>query len=351
MVSNIKIGGKFIGQGQPVFVIAEAGVNHNGKLSLALKLVKAAKKAGADAVKFQDFKAEEVVTSAGKMASYQKKNIGRSENQLEMIKRLELSDEDFKKVAEYCRGEKIIFLSSPHGGFASVDRVRALGATAFKFGSGELTNLPVLEYAARFKKPMIISTGMATMSEVKEAVKTIRKSGNNKIILLQCTTDYPSKPEEANLRVLETFRKKFGVLAGYSDHTLGAFASVLAAAMGAEIIEKHLTLNKNLPGPDHKASLEPEEFKEMVRQIRMIPLLKGSAEKRPSKSESAYKALARKSVVVLRDIKKGEIFSRSNLAIKRPGTGLEPKYLRKIIGKAAKIDIPAETLIKKSHYE
>lgn len=345
---KIKIGDRTIGKGERVFVIAEAGVNHNGKLSLALKLINAAKNVGADAAKFQDFKAEEVVTIDCETAGYQKRNTGEEKSQLETLKAFEFTAKEWKRIATYCRKKKIIFLSTPHGGFTSVNRVHALGAPAFKFGSGDLTNIPLLEYAAKLKKPMIISTGMATMPEIQEAVKAIRRAGNNQIIVLQCTTDYPSKPEESNLLVMETFRKKLKTAVGYSDHTLGAFASVLAAACGAEMIEKHMTLDKNLPGPDHKASLEPDEFKEMVRQIRTIPVLAGAAMKKPSKIELVYKPLVRKSVVALRDIKKGEKFSRKNLTIKRPGTGIKPKHLHKIIGAKASKNIKKDSLIKMS---
>src|SRR3989338_1146853 len=217
-IKTIKIGDRLVGKGQPVFVIAEAGVNHNGKLSLALKLVDAAKKAGADAVKFQDFKAGEVVTEEGKMAGYQKRNTGKNESQLEMLKTFELCAKDWRKIAAYCRKKNVIFLSTPHGGFASVDRVRKLGAPAFKFGSGDLTNLPLLQYAAKFKKPMIISTGMATLVEVEDAVGAIKKAGNNKIIVLHCTTSYPCPPDEVNLRSMRTIVKKIRTLVGYSDH-------------------------------------------------------------------------------------------------------------------------------------
>ncbi|QQG46226.1 MAG: N-acetylneuraminate synthase [Candidatus Niyogibacteria bacterium] len=333
---------------QRVFVIAEAGVNHNGKLSLALKLVDAASRAGADAVKFQDFKAEEVVTSAGKMAGYQKRNIGQEKSQLEMLRAFELTPKEWRKLAAYCREKKITFLSTPHGGFASVHRVHKLGVSAFKFGSGDLTNIPLLEYAARFKRPMIISTGMAVMKEVERAVKAIRKAGNNKITVLQCTTDYPSKPEEANLRVMNVFRKKLKTAVGYSDHTSDIFASVLASCLGAEMIEKHLTLDKNLPGPDHKASLEPDKFQEMVSLIRAIPAFMGSAVKKPSKSELAYRPLVRKSIVAARDIKKGEKLSRENLAIKRPGTGIRPEYFYKIMGAEALRNIETDSPVKLS---
>ena len=345
-IKTIKIGDRLVGKGQPVFVIAEAGVNHNGRLSLALKLVDAAKKAGADAVKFQDFKAGEVVTEEGKMAGYQKRNTGKNESQLEMLKTFELSAKDWRKIAAYCRKKNVIFLSTPHGGFASVDRVRKLGAPAFKFGSGDLTNLPLLEYAARFKKPMIISTGMATMKEIEEAVAFVKKAGNDKIIVLQCTTDYPAKNKEINLRAMETMRRKLKTLVGFSDHTLGTLASLAAVSLGASAIEKHMTLSKKLPGPDQKASLEPDEFKLMTEKIRQIPVILGSALKKPMPSELAYRPLVRKSIVAFRNIRKGEKLSLKNLAIKRPGTGLQPKFLSKVLGKTAKKNIAKDNFIR-----
>lgn len=349
-MKTIKIDNHTVGEGRSAFVIAEAGVNHNGKLSLALKLVDAAKEAGADAVKFQDFKAEEMVTSAGKMAGYQKRNTGKDESQLKMLRAFELASNEWQKLAAYCRKKKIIFLSTPHGGFASVDRVHKLGAPAFKFGSGDLTNLPLLEYAAKLKKPMIISTGMATMPEIKEAVRAVRKAGNNNLVVLQCTTDYPARDREINLAVIDTMRRQLGVAVGYSDHTLGILVSVLAVCLGASMIEKHLTLNKNLPGPDHKASLEPGEFKKMVEQIRSVSVLFGRPEKKPMPSELVYRPMVRKSVVALRDIKKGEKFSIKNLTIKRPGTGIEPKRFYKIIGAYAKTDIKRDSLIQREHF-
>ncbi|MFA6551131.1 MAG: N-acetylneuraminate synthase [Patescibacteria group bacterium] len=348
---EIKIGQKKVSANAPIFIIAEAGVNHNGSLTTALKLVAAAAAAGADAIKFQTFKAEDVVTGNGKMAEYQIKNTGKSESQLAMLKKLELPDDFYRPLIKHCRKKNIIFLSTPHGGFKSVDLLQKLGAPAFKFGSGDLTNLPLLKYAAKFGKPMILGTGMATLTEVRAAVSAIKKTGNSQIIALHCTTNYPCAQNKVNLRAMLTMRQKLPVLVGYSDHTSGIQVPIMAAVLGACLIEKHFTLNKNMPGPDHKASLEPLELKAMVEAMRQAPIILGSKIKKPNVSEIAMIKTVRKSIVAGKNIKKGEIFSNLNLAIKRPGTGLAPKYYHAIIGRVAKKDIKADALIKKSDYE
>ena len=344
------IGNRAIGYNHSPFIIAEAGVNHNGRLDLALKLVDAAKDAGADAVKFQTFKAEQVVTSQGKMAEYQKKNIGKTESQLTMLKKLELKENFYKPIIRHCRKKGIIFFSTPHGGFESVDFLQSLNVPAFKFGSGDLINLPVLQYAAKFKKPMILGTGMATLKEIKEAINCIKKTGNNKIIVLHCTTNYPCALDEVNLRAMQTMMKKLNVLVGYSDHTLGVQTAIMAVTLGACVIEKHLTLGKNMPGPDHKTSADPKEFKEMADKIKNVEVIMGSSRKKPAKSELLIMKTARKSLVSLHDIKKGEKFTKDNIGIKRPGTGIEPKYFYKIMGRKAKQNIPKDSLIKKRHF-
>ncbi len=341
-ISNKKIGGD-----EPVFVIAEAGVNHNGSLDLALKLVDAAAEAGADAVKFQTFRAEQVVTVAGKMAGYQKRNLGVGESQLEMLRKLEFREEWYPAVMRRACEKNIIFLSTPHGGFASADLLQGLGVPAFKFGSGDLTNLPLLKYAARFKKPMLVSTGMAMLAETQEAIRAIKKTGNNKIIVFHCTTEYPCPPSEVNLRVLGTFQEKLGVLVGYSDHTDGPQASLMAATLGACAIEKHFTLDRNMPGPDQKASMEPVLFKAMVEQLKLVSAMLGADIKKPTALEKKYISLVRKSLVSARDIKKGEKFTRDNLAIKRPGTGIPPKDFGRVLGKVANVDISSDSLIGK----
>lgn len=245
-MNTIRIGHHRVGYGQRPFIIAEAGVNHNGRLSLALRLVDAAAAAGADAVKFQTFKAEQVVTAAGKMAAYQRKNIGVTKSQIAMLKKLELQQSWYKKLQQRCRKKNIIFLSTPHGGFDSIDELARQHVPALKFGSGELTNTPVLAYAARLQKPMIIATGMATLDEVKQAVAVVRRTGNNKIILLHATTNYPCPPAEVNLGAMQTMMKKLSYPVGYSDHTVGTEVSLAAVMLGACMIEKHLTLDQDM---------------------------------------------------------------------------------------------------------
>lgn len=349
-MKDITIGGKKVNYGKKPFVIAEAGVNHNGSLDLALKLIDAAAFAGADAVKFQTFRAEQVVTVSGKMADYQKRNLGKTESQLAMLRKLELKEKYYPSLIQRAKERGIIFLSTPHGGFESVDFLRKLKMPAFKFGSGDLTNLPLLEYAAKFKKPILISTGMSNLEEVKEAVTAIKKAGNNQIITLHCTTDYPLAPENVNLRAMETLMKESGALVGYSDHTLGSQTAVMAIALGACMLEKHLTLDKNLPGPDQAASMEPLDFKEMVWQVEKAMVILGSPKKRLLSCEKQYVTVARKSLVSAKAIKKGEKFTVKNLTVKRPGTGLPPRYLSKIIGKKSKKDIKVDWLIKKEDY-
>ncbi|MEK7598948.1 MAG: N-acetylneuraminate synthase [Patescibacteria group bacterium] len=365
---TIKIGNRLIGKGWPVFVIAEAGVNHNGNFDLAIKLIDAAAEAGADAVKFQTFRAEQVVTSTGKMADYQKRNIGKETSQLEMIRGFELKEDWYPALIKRAKEKGIIFISTPHGGMESVDFLESLNVPAFKFGSGDLTNLPVLEYAARLKKPMLISTGMSDLAEVKEAVEAVKNAGNDQILVFHCTTDYPCAPEFVNLRVMQSFMRELGTIVGYSDHTAGCQAPALAVALGACMIEKHFTLDRNINGPDHVASTEPKEFKEMILLLKKIPqdfekaiqiigvtpeaaeVLMGTSEKKSLPPELQYMSVARKSIVAARDIMAGEKFSVENLAIKRPGTGLLPKHFYKIIGAVAKADIKKDELIKKEDF-
>ncbi|MBI2050318.1 MAG: N-acetylneuraminate synthase [Parcubacteria group bacterium] len=347
---TIKIGRKKVGYGHPTFIIAEAGVNHNGKLDVALRLVDAAAIAGADAVKFQTFKAAEVTTASVPMAAYQKKNIGKKQSQLEMLRPLELKEEYYEKIIKRCKKRGILFLSTPGSGFSSVDFLQRLGVKAFKIGSGDLANLPVLEYAAKFKKPMILGTGMSTLQEVKDAIQCIKKAGNDKIIALHCTTSYPCPLGDVNLAAMQTMMHELGVLVGYSDHTLGIHVPIMAAALGACVIEKHLTLDKQAEGPDHAASLEPEEFACMVSAIHETPAILGSSQKKPVVCEIPMIKNARKSLVTTAVIKKGERFTRTNIGIKRPGTGLPPRYYSVLLGKQAVKDIAADMLLTKKHY-
>jgi N,N'-diacetyllegionaminate synthase len=349
-MKTVLIQTKKIGYGLDPFIIAEAGVNHNGLLKNALKLVDAAKEAGVDAVKFQTFKGEQVAIPAADMAAYQKKNLGTAESQLNMLRKLELNERFYGPIMEHCRKNKLIFLSTPHGGFESVDFLKKLNVPAYKFGSGDLTNLPLLRYTAKIGKPLIIGTGMATMAEVKEAIRAIKEAGNSKIIMLHCTTNYPCPFGEVNLNAMVSMIKELDALVGYSDHTAGQTTAIMAAALGACTIEKHFTLDKSWPGPDHKASMEPDELKEMVKNVRLVKTILGSKEKRPVKSEYPMIKTIRKSVVSLKDIERGEKFSRENLGIKRPSTGLHPKFYDVLMGARAKKSIKKDLLIKKSDY-
>ena len=334
--------GKRIGEGKSCFIIAEAGVNHNGTLELAKKLVDVAKEAGADAVKFQTFKAENVVIKKAEKAEYQKTT--KEESQYELIKKLELSEYDFMELADYAKKTGIIFLSSPFDK-GSVDLLDKMNVPAFKIASGEITNFTLLKHIAKKEKPIILSTGMATLGEIEEALKIIRTEAVENIVLLQCVSNYPAKIEDVNLRAMETLKYAFNLPMGFSDHTLGITASIAAVALGACVIEKHFTLDKNLPGPDHKASLEPNELKELVKAIRDVEKSLGDGLKRPTKTEEEIKRVARRSIVAKVDIQKGTIITEDMLDLKRPGTGIVPKYMEMIIGKRAKVDIKKEDLI------
>jgi N,N'-diacetyllegionaminate synthase len=314
-----------------VFIIAEAGVNHNGRLDLAYQLIDVAKDAGADAVKFQTFKAENVVSRLADKAEYQKKTTGSNESQFEMIKKLEISFDDFIKLKKYCDKKEIIFLSTPFD-HQSIDFLYDL-IDIYKIPSGEIINHPYLKHIAAKNKPIIMSTGMANLGEVGEAINTIL-SVNSKanISLLHCTTNYPAPYEEVNLKAMQTLAVAFKLPVGYSDHTLGIEVPVAAVAMGAKIIEKHFTLDKKLSGPDHKASLEPSELKEMVKAIRNIEIALGDGIKKPNKSEIEIMKVARRSLIATRDIRVGEIIKESDIAIKRPGTGILPKFKEIVIG-------------------
>jgi len=342
MLDNIIIANKIIGKKQKVFIIAEAGVNHNGNINLAKKLIDAAKIAGVDAVKFQTFKSENLVIKNTKMTDYQKKNVGKKESQLKMLKKLELNYEDFIKLKKYCNKKKIIFLSTPHSKDA-IDFLEPL-VSAYKIGSGDLTNLPFLKKIAKTKKPIVLSTGMANLKEVREAINVILPI-NKKLILLHCTTNYPCPLKEVNLRAMLTLKKEFNLPVGYSDHTLGIMVPIMAVALGARILEKHFTLDKNLPGPDHKASLNPKELEEMVMAVRDTEDALGSDKKIPTENERNVKKFVRKSIVAKIDIPKGNVIKKNMLTIKRPGIGISPKQINKIIGCVTKKNIRKDTLI------
>lgn len=329
-----------------VFIIAEAGVNHNGELALAKKLVEAAARAGADAVKFQTFTAENLVAASAPKANYQKETTGNDESQLEMLKKLELSATDFVALKAHCAMHNILFMSTPFD-LESIDFLASLGLEIFKIPSGELTNLPYLRKLGTLRKNLILSTGMADLAEVQAAVATLLTAGTRQeqLAVLHCNTEYPTPYEDVNLRVMETLRTTLHLRIGYSDHTLGIEVPIAAVALGAEIIEKHFTLDKKMPGPDHQASLEPGELRQMVQSIRHIEIAMGQREKGPTPSELHNRDIARKSIVAAKTISKGEIFNELNLTVKRPGVGISPMQWDQVIGKPARHDFVKDELI------
>ncbi len=320
-----------------VFIIAEAGCNHNGDLSLAKKLIDAASRAKADAVKFQSFNVDELVTRRAPKAQYARKYTKEFKSQYSMQKKLQLSESNHKELFEYCKKRKIKFLSSSFD-MRSTVMLNKLGCKIFKIPSGEITNIPNLELIGSLKKNVILSTGMSTIKEIKKAVDVLKKSGTKlqNIKLLHCTTDYPAKMNEINLRAMCDLNNRFKTDVGYSDHTLGIEASIAAVALGAKIIEKHITINKKLPGPDHHASLNEVEFINLVRSIRNIEKALGKTKKEPEKSELKNLFYVRKSIKAKLEIKKGELFSEKNLYIARPASGLPPSKWKKLIGAMAK---------------
>ncbi len=314
-------------------IIAEAGVNHNGSISMAKKLIRAAKSSGADIVKFQTANVDSLVTESAAMAEYQRRNTGQEKSQKEMLKKLLLKFEDFEDLASYCMEVGIKFLSTPF----DIESVRFLDKLQdiWKIPSGEITNYPYLVEIGRTKKDVILSTGMSDLHEIHDAVDVLKSNGTKNITLLHCTTEYPAPIEEINLNVMETLRKEFGCPVGYSDHTQGIEIDLAAVAMGATIIEKHFTLDRSLPGPDHKASLEPDELKAMVSGIRKVELARGTGVKRPTASERKNRDIARKSIVAAKAIKQGEIFTTDNLTTKRPGSGVSPMRWNEVLGERA----------------
>lgn len=329
---QIKIGKRDVGDGQPCFIIAEAGVNHNGDIENAKKLIDIAKDSKADAVKFQTWITEEIVTRTVKQAEYQAKNIGKKESQYEMLKKLELSFNEFEELNNYADKKGILFLSTPDDE-KSVDFLDSIGVPAFKIGSGELTNVLLLEKVANKDKPIIFSTGMANLAEIEDAIHRFYKSGNKNIILLHCTSQYPTKHEHVNLNAMITLKEKFNLLVGYSDHTIGTLVPLLAVCLGACVIEKHFTYDKNAKGPDHICSLDPLELKEMVEKIRTTELILGNYIKAPTKNELKIKDLVRKTVVAKIDIPKGIKITKNMLTVKRSNGTLKPKEIIDIIGK------------------
>ncbi|MES2659795.1 MAG: N-acetylneuraminate synthase [Verrucomicrobiota bacterium] len=329
------------------YIIAEAGVNHNGSLELARKLIDAAVEAGADAVKFQTFKADKLVTKTAAKADYQKSSDNAGESQHQMIRKLELSADDHLELVEYCNTRDIQFLSTAFDS-ESAEFLQGLSLPFAKIPSGEITNLPHLRQTAKAACPIILSTGMANLGEVEAAVNVLVNAGTSRanITILQCHTDYPTRFEDANLKAMQTLAAAFpGTKVGYSDHTLGIEAPIAAVAMGATLVEKHFTLDRTLPGPDHAASLEPAELKSMVQSIRNVELALGHGRKEPSASELKILPIARKSIVALRPIQQGGKFSEDNLCVKRPGSGISPMRWDELIGRPSNRDYVADELI------
>ncbi|MCX5807608.1 MAG: N-acetylneuraminate synthase [Proteobacteria bacterium] len=330
-----------------VFIIAEAGVNHNGDIGIAKKMIDTAVKAGTDAVKFQTFVPEDLVSKKTPKAEYQKSTTDAGESQLEMLKKLSLKADAHKELIEYCKKKRIQFLSTPFD-MDSIDLLEGLGLETFKIPSGEITNLPYLRKIGNLKKKIIMSTGMADMKEIGRAIKILVEAGTSKedITLLHCNTEYPTPLQDVNLLAMVAMKKRFGMKVGYSDHTLGIEIPVAAVALGAEIIEKHFTLNRNAKGPDHRASLEPEELEAMVTAIRNIEEALGNGVKTPSPSETKNMVIARKSIVASRAIKKGDVITEENITVKRPGTGISPMKWDSILGKRAKRDFEPDEIIE-----
>lgn len=326
------------------FIIAEAGVNHNGSIDIAKKLIDIAVNAKVDAVKFQTFKTENLVCKNALKAEYQEKTTAKDESQFEMLKKLELNIEAHKILMKYCEDRRIMFLSTAFD-LESIDVLNKLGMKIFKIPSGEITNYPYLKKIGKLNKKVIVSTGMADLNEIEAAIRVLRENGTNDITVLHCNTEYPTPIEDVNLNAMKTIKEKFNVEIGYSDHTMGIEVPIAAVAMGAKVIEKHFTLDKNMKGPDHKASLNPNELKSMVETIRNIEKATGNGIKKPSKSEIKNLNIARKSIVANNIIIKGEKFTEDNITCKRPGGGISPMEWENVIGHAADRDFEEDEKI------
>lgn len=327
-----------------VFIIAEAGVNHNGDIALAKRLIDEGAKAGVDAVKFQTFKAETLVSKSAKKAEYQKNTTNVEESQFEMLKKLELDYGVHEELMSYAQNKGVMFLSSAFD-LESIDLLTDLGISLFKVPSGEITNLPYLRKIAQTGKQVVLSTGMSTLADIEKALEVLRENGAQDITVLHCNTEYPTPMKDVNLRAMNSIQNAFKVPVGYSDHTIGIEIPIAAVALGAEMIEKHFTLDKTMEGPDHKASLEPEELKAMVDAIRNIEVALGHGVKQLSESEKKNMTIARKSLVAKNNISIGEVFSEDNLTIKRPGTGLSPMEWDNVIGTISRKNYEADEVI------
>lgn len=331
---------------EKTFIIADAGVNHNGSLETAKKLVDAAVEAGADAVKFQTFKSEDHFGINAQKAEYQKETTDENETLMEIAKGLEINRQMHIELINYCKEKKIIFMSTPMD-LTSVDLVKELGMEIYKIGSGNITNLPLLKKIGKLNKSVILSTGMSYLNEIADAIEVLNDAGTKKenITVLHCNTEYPTPIKDVNLKAMKSIQRAFNIKVGYSDHTMGIDVSVAAVAMGASVIEKHLTLSRAMQGPDHRASTEPQEFKEMVNNIRKIEVALGDGNKMPSPSEKKNISFFRKSITALTDIKKGDMFSEDNITVKRPGNGINPMKWDQVLGEKAVKDFKKDELI------
>lgn len=327
-----------------VFIIAEAGVNHNGSLELAKRLVDVAAEARADAVKFQSFKTQKLVSVQAKKAAYQLATTNAAESQQEMLHRLELDWDAQRELFNYCKEQGIIFLSTPFD-TESADLLEGLGVPLFKIASGDITDIPLIRHIARKKRPLILSTGMSTLDEVAEALNVIYAEGNRDVTLLHCVSEYPAPIGQVNLRAMETMHQAFKIPVGYSDHTLGLEAAVAAVALGARVVEKHFTLSRQMAGPDHKASLEPQELKLLVEYIRNVEAALGDGIKRPAPCEVPNILVTRRSVFAAMDLPAGTILSESMLECKRPGTGISARYYDQLVGRRTKRDFKAGEML------
>jgi N-acetylneuraminate synthase len=343
-MKSLQLEDKSVGAGFPCFIIAEAGVNHNGDIEIAKEMIDVAAEAGVDAIKFQTFNPDRLVSAEAPKADYQLDSTDENESQLEMLRHLKLSFEEYQVLHGYCRERGILFLSTPFDE-ESVDFLDELGVPVFKIGSGEITNRPFLEYIASKQKPIILSTGMSYLSEVDQAVRIIGRKENQQLVLLHCVSNYPADPADANLRAMSAMASAFQLPVGYSDHTLGIEVALAATALGACVIEKHFTLSHDLPGPDHRASLEPDDLTALVDGIRKVESAIGHGKKEPAPSELEVLKVARRSLVAAKNIPKDAKLTSAHLAIKRPGTGLQPAMMEHVIGRIAREDIPADSLI------
>lgn len=334
-------------KGKKVFIVAEAGVNHNGRLDTAKKMIQAASSAGADAVKFQAFRAHDLAGRHARKLSYQEKNTSVGKSQYEMLKKLEFSEKEFRSLSDYAKKKNIIFLSSVFDRY-SADLMDKIGVAAFKIASGEINNLPLLDYVAAKRRPVILSSGMSDMKEISAALCCLRGRGLKGIILLHCVTDYPAKAEELNLRAMQSLRHKFKLPVGFSDHSAGITADIAAVALGACMIEKHFTLDRRLHGPDQRSSLEPPELKEMVETIRRTEKMLGNGVKQPTAGEKRNRSSIRRSIVAQADIPKGARITDEMVGIKRPEGGIEPKFLHRVIGKMAARRICRDSFIRRA---